>query len=180
MNLDKDNIKPQARQDDLTTEEVRGETLVYDSRTHKAHCLNRTAAAVWECCNGERRISQIAAEVTRKIDAPVDVSMVQTALAELATANLLESAPAIPQPAKISRRQAAATAAVLMPVVASILVPTAAAARSGSERPSGGGDDDNQGEDGGGNGPKGNSNPGKTDNGKGNGGIPGNGKGKGD
>ena len=28
------------------------ELLVYDARTHRGHCLNQTAAAVWKACDG--------------------------------------------------------------------------------------------------------------------------------
>lgn len=44
---------PAARQDDLIVEHVGDEILVYDLRTHRAYCLNRTAAALWSLCDGQ-------------------------------------------------------------------------------------------------------------------------------
>jgi len=32
-----------------------GEVLIYDLERNKAHCLNNTAARVWQYCDGERR-----------------------------------------------------------------------------------------------------------------------------
>ncbi len=157
-------MKPLARRQDLTIEELRGETIVYDSRNHKAHCLNRTAAAVWQCCDGNRDVEEIAVQATAKLGATVDEEVVRAALTDLSNANLLESSAAISGPARMTRRQVAATAGVMLPVVASILVPTAAAARSGGDDGHEGGDDDNQGEN-------------NHDNGKGNGGQPGAGRG---
>ena len=41
-------LMPRARQDELVVEELPDETLVYDLKRHKARCLNRTAALVWQ------------------------------------------------------------------------------------------------------------------------------------
>ena len=42
-----------ARHDELVVQELPDEVLVYDLRKHKAHCLNQTAAFVWNHCNGQ-------------------------------------------------------------------------------------------------------------------------------
>ena len=129
-------MKPLARRDELTIEEIRGETLVYDLRNHKAHCLNQTAAAVWQCCDGNTTVEEIAAKVGCKLDAAADEDIVRAAIALLAKARLLDSPDGeFPTLAgRPTRRQIAAGAALMVPVVASILVPTAAAARSGHDR----------------------------------------------
>ena len=44
----------------LVVREVGSETIVYDPRTHRAHCLGETAAAVWRECDGGRSASEIA------------------------------------------------------------------------------------------------------------------------
>ena len=49
---------PRARQDELVVEELSDETLVYDLKRHKANCLNRTAALVWQDCDGQTSVSQ--------------------------------------------------------------------------------------------------------------------------
>ena len=63
---------PAARKDELVIQEVEGETLVYDLKSHKAHCLNRTAALVWKRCDGRTRVGQITEFLQSALDAPVD------------------------------------------------------------------------------------------------------------
>ncbi len=47
-----EQARPLARKADLVTKEVADEVLVYDLKSHKAHCLNQTAALVWKYCDG--------------------------------------------------------------------------------------------------------------------------------
>src|SRR6266498_3512906 len=47
---------PRARTEDLIVEALPTETLVYDTRTHLAHCLNLSAATVWKHCDGIRGV----------------------------------------------------------------------------------------------------------------------------
>ena len=49
------------REDGLIVREVDGETLVYDRRRHKAHCLNRAAALVWRQCDGTTSVADATA-----------------------------------------------------------------------------------------------------------------------
>ena len=101
------------------------EVVVYDKDSHQAHCLNRTAAAVFLHADGQRTLSEIAALV----GPGASRDTVRTALDQLAEAGLLESAPA--EPAASRRevlRQVGLGAAVLAPIVASLLVPTPAEA----------------------------------------------------
>jgi hypothetical protein len=39
---------------------VPDEVLIYDLKQHKAHCLNKTAALVWNHCDGETSVSEMA------------------------------------------------------------------------------------------------------------------------
>ena len=48
-------LRPKARQEGLLVQEVPDEVLVYDTASHKAHCLNRTAAVVWRRATARRR-----------------------------------------------------------------------------------------------------------------------------
>ncbi len=43
-------LMPRARQDELVVKELPDETLAYDLKRHKAHCLTRTAAQEWQHC----------------------------------------------------------------------------------------------------------------------------------
>src|SRR5262245_18504542 len=44
--------QPRAKTSELVVKKVGEELLVYDLARHKAHSLNRVAAAVWRACDG--------------------------------------------------------------------------------------------------------------------------------
>jgi len=124
-------IAPRARRDDLVVQELADEVLVYDLKRHKAHCLNRTAAMVWERCDGRRSAGEIARVLGQKLGTPVDEKFVGLALRQLGERRLLEGTnPAPAGLASHSRRdlfRKAAAAGVLIPLVTSIMVPEASA-----------------------------------------------------
>jgi hypothetical protein len=121
--------RPVARRREVVVKVVGDEVLVYDLERHRAHSLNRMAAAVWRACDGTRGTREIAAELQR-IGQPQTEEAVQYALAELSRARLL-AAPTSAR--RLTRRElmrrVGATAAAL-PVVTSIMVPRAADAQS--------------------------------------------------
>jgi hypothetical protein len=133
---------PCARRNEIFTETIAAETIVYDKASHRAHSLNKTVARVWESADGNRSVDEIAGILHRELGVPEDRGMVLLALQELSTAGLLENpAPAETGPTLMSRRQlarrlamAGATAAVL-PLVATVLAPTPAMASSGISKP---------------------------------------------
>jgi hypothetical protein len=51
--------RPKARGEGIVVREVAGEALVYDLDTHKATCLNETAARVRKLCDGRRTVADI-------------------------------------------------------------------------------------------------------------------------
>ena len=132
-------VKPLARAG-LLTRTIGDELVVYDSLSHEAHCLNRTAALVFEASDGRRTLAGIAAELAERLEADVPESVVRAALDQLAAVNLLEPATGVLEPTSAtataagepSRRQAlrqvGATLAALAPVVLSLAVPTPAEA----------------------------------------------------
>jgi hypothetical protein len=131
-------VHPQARHDDVLVEELDGETLVYDLRRHKAHCLNPTAAFVWRRCDGHTSVAEIAALLPGALSVPAEEALVWLALQRLEQLQLLR-APVLaqaPAGALISRRMmlrrlgVAGGAALVLPVVTSITVPTPAMAAS--------------------------------------------------
>ena len=77
--------KPLARSEDLVIEELEDEVLIYDSTSHRAHCLGATAARVWRACDG----NSDASALSDTLDLSVDV--VTQALDELEALNLLDS-----------------------------------------------------------------------------------------
>ncbi|HEX8686306.1 MAG TPA: PqqD family protein, partial [Pyrinomonadaceae bacterium] len=54
-----DAAVPRARAEGVVVREVAEEVLVYDLDTHRAVCLNATAAAVWRLCDGRRAPADI-------------------------------------------------------------------------------------------------------------------------
>ncbi|HET7291972.1 MAG TPA: PqqD family protein [Vicinamibacteria bacterium] len=126
-------MRPRARKDGLIVERLGGETLVYDLERHRAHCLNPTAAVVWDSCDGRSTEAQIARRVADALDLPDDAALVELALARLDRARLLDrgSGPPRSKAASLSRREAVrrlGLAAAAVPVVAGIVAPTAAQA----------------------------------------------------
>ena len=127
---------PRAREDELVVEELPDETLVYDLKRHKARCLNRTAALVWQHCDGQTTVPELAALLKKELDVPGDEVVVWMALDRLGRAHLLSEPVTLPADrAQYSRREVLRTlrqaaGISLLPVVASILAPRAAAAAS--------------------------------------------------
>ena len=54
---------PQVRRTDVVLLRTGDELLVYDTRAHKAACLNETSASIWNLCNGERSVSDIKEKI---------------------------------------------------------------------------------------------------------------------
>ena len=122
--------QPAARTSGLVVKTLGDEVLVYDLDTHRAHRLNRIAAAVWRACDGARGSGEIATAL-RAAGQPQPEAAVQYALAALSRAGLLT--PAIPLP-RMTRREVmqrlGTAAAAALPVVTTIIAPTAAQAQS--------------------------------------------------
>lgn len=130
---------PAARKADLVVEEVPGETLVYDLKSHKAHCLNRTAALVWKQCDGKRTAEQIARKVETEMGTTVSAEVVWMAVDRLEKLRLLQApVERAPGMTRMSRREVVRrlgiTAAVALPLITSIRSPLALQAISGCGR----------------------------------------------
>ena len=109
------------------------ETLVYDLKRDKAHCLNPTAAAVWQHCDGRTSVPELAAMLRRECDIAADDDVVWLALRQLQKARLLQERlqppPELQRPSRreLIRRLGVAAA---VPIVMTILAPTARAQAS--------------------------------------------------
>src|SRR5207253_2055197 len=57
---------------------------------HRAHLLNRTAAAIWRRCDGRTTIEEMTASLP-ELGLPADPTVVHYALAQLQRAHLLEA-----------------------------------------------------------------------------------------
>src|SRR5687767_6467145 len=80
---------PRRREGDLVVQELAGETLVYDLRTHRAHCLNESAGRVWDACDGRTTIAALPERLAAGNALPVDSELVWLALRQLDRAGLL-------------------------------------------------------------------------------------------
>jgi hypothetical protein len=125
---------PRARQKGLIIKVLHDETLVYDRTTHKAHCLNHTAATIWRYCDGLSSISDIARRAGKELESPINNEFVWIALKQLAGARLLNESIELPVGIrKLSRRQMmnlGLGAALAVPLVISIFAPTTVEAAS--------------------------------------------------
>jgi hypothetical protein len=126
-------IKPRARKDGLIVQELPDELLIYDLDRDRAHCLNETAAFVWQRCDGRKSTHEIAQALGKKTSGHVDEKIVWLAIDQLDRNHLLAVSP--PRPSAIGNlnrrdviRALGMTAAVTIPVVASIVAPTPAQA----------------------------------------------------
>ncbi|MGH8067684.1 MAG: PqqD family protein [Candidatus Entotheonellia bacterium] len=130
MNKSTEDFTPLARHEGLVVQKLADEVLVYDLERHLAHCLNPTAAAIWELCDGRTSVVQMVARIHASGQAAVDVETLRYGLRQLAKSRLLEDG--LPEGMGLSRRQllrrAGVVAAIGLPVVASVLAPTAAEA----------------------------------------------------
>jgi Coenzyme PQQ synthesis protein D (PqqD) len=114
---------PKARRDGVVCEPVGDELVVYDLERDVAHSLSAAAARVWERCDGNRSMGQIAQR------AGLERRVVERALGELESCGLLE---ACASGGRFSRRQVVHGAARVGTgaLVLSLVVPPAIAAAS--------------------------------------------------
>jgi hypothetical protein len=134
---------PKMRALGLVVDELPDEVLVYDRDRDQAHCLNRTAALVWQSCDGKTTPPEIARRLQLLLDADgnkdsrqgLSEEMVWLALAQLEQNHLLEHSVSTPsQFSRLSRRQMirglGLAAAIAVPVISSIVAPRAVEAAS--------------------------------------------------
>ena len=128
-------LRPRKLQGDrITIREIEAEILIYDERTHRAWCLNRSSACIWQLCNGRNAVGAIAARAAKQLGSAVSEQLVLLTLEELLEKGLLE-AGMVELPRDPSRREMIGkiglAAAALLPIIAAITAPPALA-QSGS------------------------------------------------
>ena len=87
---------PLARKEGLIIQELPDEVLVYDLETDRAHCLNQTAAFVWQRCDGRTTAVEIARLLGKRAGAKIDERIVWLALDQLGENELLTRRPIAP------------------------------------------------------------------------------------
>jgi hypothetical protein len=119
-------MNPKRRQNDLLIHVVDNEAIVYDKTRKEAHLLNEPVSRVWPLLDGERSVTQLAADLS------VDESIVSLSVDQLASVDLLETGEALSITRRDALRRAASVAAIglLIPAVTSIAAPMAAQAQS--------------------------------------------------
>jgi hypothetical protein len=132
-----------ARTRGLLQRQVDHDTLLYDTTNNQVHSLNRTATAVWECCDGAHSIADIAERLTARDGHVVSGGTVALAVEQLRQAGLLANGASISTPLSgMSRREAlrkiGIASVVAAPMVLSMAAPAAAQAISGGPAPVGG------------------------------------------
>jgi hypothetical protein len=123
-------LVPAARRAELVIQVVDNETIVYDLKSHKAHCLNQTSALVWKHCDGKQTAEQLARQVGAETGTKLSPEVVRLAVEQLEKCKLLEERlEPLHGAAQMSRRELAkrlgiATALVL-PFITTINAPAA-------------------------------------------------------
>jgi hypothetical protein len=122
------NIYPRARRSQIIVQEMQNEVMVVDTAADQANLLNQTAALVWQECDGQTPVAEIAARVAAKLGAPVDEKIVWYALNQLSSKNLLQERVTAPAHARtLTRREfiraGLVGAAVVLPVIVTLTVP---------------------------------------------------------
>jgi len=124
---------PIARQDGLVVRELPDETLVYDLRTNKAHCLNQAAALVWRLCDGHTALLELAAALHTELGVADGEAAARLALRQLSRRALLEQPFAVePATEILGRREVLRKLAILgtLPIIMTIAARHAAHALS--------------------------------------------------
>lgn len=131
----KTDLKPKFRANDMLTQELVGETLVYDLKRNKAFCLNNTSAIILKLCDGTRAIGEITNTLSKQTKTLVSKDLVLLAIDQFNSDDLLENTT-VPESAfgGMSRREVirkvGLASVIALPIVSAIVVPSAANAQS--------------------------------------------------
>lgn len=121
-----------ARKENLVIKEVADEVLIYDLASNKAHCLNKTAALVWNYCDGKHSVAEVAKRLENDLQTPVDEQVVWFAINQLEKFDLMQEKTARQLGMGVTRRdlikRAGIAAALAIPAVMTINAPSALAA----------------------------------------------------
>lgn len=135
-------LKPLSRTSDIVVQEFGSEILVYDLKTDKAYNLNESSALIWQLCDGETTIEEIADAASRRMKTLVGEDFIRLAVEQLNKDGLLEikGYAATPFEATTRRemiRRIGLASLIALPVISSLVAPTAAHAQSNCGAPTG-------------------------------------------
>ncbi len=126
------NIK--ARQDNLVTQSLNSELLVYDLNENRFFSLNPTSAFIWQNLDGKTSVAELSHKANKFFKQTVNEDFIWLAIDELQKCNLLEHNNLPEEMSKVKRREAikkiGLASLIALPVVSSLIAPTAAHAAS--------------------------------------------------
>ncbi|MEK7725330.1 MAG: PqqD family protein, partial [Acidobacteriota bacterium] len=127
--------KLKTRNENIVVQDFANEILIYDLKTNKAYCLNETSAIIWQMCDGNRTITEIADLMSVKLKTLVSEELVWLTVYELKREDLLENDSETERFLNsVSRRElirkAGLASMIALPLVNSIIAPSAAQAAS--------------------------------------------------
>lgn len=131
----KTTTKPVSRKANVVVQESGNEVLIYDLIENRAFNLNETSAFVWQACDGNNTVGDIANQISRKMKSPINEDFVWLALQQLKKENLIENDLESAMPFDgLSRREVIRrvgfASMVALPIVSSLIAPTAIQAGS--------------------------------------------------
>ncbi|MCC6824432.1 MAG: PqqD family protein [Acidobacteria bacterium] len=122
----KNSHNPIARKSGLVIQEMPGEVLVYDLDRDKAHCLNESAALVWQSCDGSNSVQDIVRRLEESSRGKVNEDLVWLALDQLNENDLLEAGTGTHFKGQSRRevlKKIGLASVVALPVIASLVTP---------------------------------------------------------
>lgn len=131
------NSAPRAVSENIVTQEIGSELIIYNLETHRAMNLNSTVARIWELCDGKNSLEVIRAQAELILNSPLPIEVMELAVSELnkngllvkdANSNFMQNNPAVSR--RVMIRRAGLAAAVAIPVITALTAPKAAAAAS--------------------------------------------------
>ena len=127
---------PISKTSDTVVQEIKDEILIYDLKTNKVLCLNKTSAVVWNACDGTRSVEEITKKLKKDYDPRMTEDIVWLSLSMLESANLLASTPTN-KFSDISRRNTikaiGLASAVAFPIISALIAPTSLNAQSAGQ-----------------------------------------------
>jgi len=119
---------PKTRTNNILTQELIDETLIYDLKNDRAFCLNQTSAIVWDMCDGTKSVSEIAESLSKTVNDDVSEDLVWLAIDQFSKDGLLEDNNYVTPVMKgMSRRdvirKVGIGSAIALPLVSAMVVP---------------------------------------------------------
>ena len=134
-NTNFNTAKPIGLSQNILTQELDKELLLYDLSRDKVFCLNETSSIIWNLCDGENSVEDIRRKVSIKLKTNIGEEMIWLALDKLKENQLLSNHQEVEiNFNNLSRREvirkAGLSTMIALPLILSIVSPNAAAAAS--------------------------------------------------